>query len=1188
MIGKLLNQRYQINAKLGQGRMGTVYRAHDTLLERDVAVKIMSAAILSPEGHTRFKREAQATAKLNHPNIVSVHDAGETDPSTTGGTPASEQAMPFIVMEFVKGKSLHECRPDALDDVLAIACQICAALDHAHAHGIIHRDLKPENVMILPDGTAKLVDFGLARSVASRLTVEGTLIGTVSYLAPEQALGTKIDHRADLYALGVTLYELTTGVLPFSADDPFTVITQHLHAPVVPPRAKNDQIPPALDNIIVQLLNKDPADRPASAAEVLQALEHPGCLEKESAPAEELSLLDRIVRGRLVGRERELAEGRALWKKAVAGESQMLLVSGEPGIGKTRLVRELITKAKVAGGRALVGASYAEGDAPYAAFGQIIRQALHSDFGGDLDLPELVLADLLMLAPGGRPDAPTNLPLAPQAEQYRLYASVAAFCADLSQRAPLMLVLEDIHWADSGTLALLRYLARSTRRRRLLIVATYWEAELDQSRPFQNVLLDINRERLATRMKLSRLNRAQTGEVLEILFDEPIAPASLDSIYRETEGNPFFIKEVCRALVESGEMYYQDGHWRRSDTDELGVPQGVQVTIQSRVKKLSATTQETLCLAAVMGREFDFDTLAEASQLDEEALIDGLEASERAQLIEELSGERGGTFIFAHALIPAILAEGLSDLSRLHKHRQVMTAIEVLRPDDFEALAHHALKGGELQKGLDFSLRAAEKAYRLCTYEEALFHYGHACEIAESLDLPEQLLIIYEAMGDIQRSRDFSQSVDAYERALNLTTEPEKQVSIKSKIGSMYARVGDERGQELLAAAINELNPDTQGKDLALATASMGRFYHYLGQLRQALVYLEQARQIAERLDDPRTWRYIYIYLAGAHQQLAELAKSTEWARRSIALGEQKNYPPSVVVGYEYLTEASILMGKWQDALKFAEQEIASANMIGHLIEVSWAEFNLAYTYHGMGDLLAAEKAVQKSLKMADALADSRLAVFAGAQLSIIQTDLGQAEIAEQNARNAVQRGADLTHMQTVCRSLGALAYWLAQQGDWPNALEHLDQAAAIIAETDNRYELLLISPRHAEANLQVGEIEKATEIVERTLTLAREAPSPHIEAVTRRVQAQIFATQGAWDKAARAFDDAVAQLDQLGSRLELGCALYQQGEMQAKRGEADSARASLARAFEIFQDCNAKTDAKRTRAALDSLETDL
>jgi tetratricopeptide (TPR) repeat protein len=215
-----------------------------------------------------------------------------------------------------------------------------AALDHAHTHGIVHRDLKPENVLVTPDGTAKLMDFGLARSVASRLTSEGSIVGTVFYLAPEQALGGEVDGRADLYALGVMLYELTTGHLPFTADDPVAVISQHLHAPIVPPRAHNEEIPPALDALIVGLMSKQPEDRPASARAVLHALERLDQPEAEAAVLGELSLLDRIVRGRLVGRERELDEATAYWQRAASGDGHVLLISGEPGIGKTRLARE--------------------------------------------------------------------------------------------------------------------------------------------------------------------------------------------------------------------------------------------------------------------------------------------------------------------------------------------------------------------------------------------------------------------------------------------------------------------------------------------------------------------------------------------------------------------------------------------------------------------------------------------------------------------------------------------------------------------------------------------------------------------------------------------------------------------------------------------------------------------------------
>jgi ABC-type oligopeptide transport system substrate-binding subunit/DNA-binding SARP family transcriptional activator len=743
-----LYDRYRLGAELGRGGMGVVYRAHDTLLARDVAFKVLSDSGLGSEGRTRLMHEARSAAGLNHPNIVTVHDVGQADGS------------PFIVMELVEGPSLRDHRPDALDDILAIARQICAALEHAHAHGIIHRDLKPENVLLAPDGTAKLVDFGLACSLASRLTGEGTITGTVFYMAPELALGQDFDGRADLYALGAVLYELTTGRLPFVADDPIAVITQHLHAPIIPPRAKNPQVPPALNALIVRLLSKAPEERPASATEVLQVLERPGFLEEDLAPAEELSVLERIERGRMVGRERELQEARALWNRALSGEGQVLLISGEPGIGKTRFVRELVTRAEVLGGRALVGASYAEGGTPYAPFKHIIREVLRSGsfaamtadsfdgptepssrgfvgLSGDVQtgglaevLPEFVLADLLTLAPelcSYYPDVPANPPLDdPKAEQHRLFENTVIFFSALSDHAPLLLVLEDAHWADSGTLSLLRHLARHTRQQRMMIVATHREVELDKARPLHKVLLDFHRERLATRLKLPRLDREQTRELLAVLFAEEITPEFLGGIYRETEGNPFFIEEVCKALVESGKLYYEDGHWGRPSMEELGIPQSVRVAIQSRVGKLPPDSRETLRLAAVLGRQFDFDTLAEASDRDEDALIDALESAERAQLIDEVSAEGGGTFAFVHGLIATTLVESMRALQRRRLHRRAAAAIEARRPDDLETLAYHYSQGGEAGKATNYLLKAGDRARRLYANQEAIDHYQQA------------------------------------------------------------------------------------------------------------------------------------------------------------------------------------------------------------------------------------------------------------------------------------------------------------------------------------------------------------------------------------------------------------------------------------------------------------------------------
>jgi non-specific serine/threonine protein kinase len=325
-------RRYRIADEIGRGGMGVIYRAHDTLLDRAVALKVLTDESLGAEGRERLRREAQAAARLSHPNIVSVYDVGEFD------------GQPCIVMELVRGQTLQAQRPRDLEAVVTVARQICAALDHAHAHGIIHRDLKPENISVAPEGAVKLMDFGLARSHgASRLTQDGALIGTVFYVAPEQALGQEIDGRADLYALGVLLYELAAGRLPFEGDDPIAVISQHLHTPATAPSAHNPEIPAWLDDLIVRLLNKQPEARPASAREVLQALEQAAApvpaarIRSTSSPANNLP----VQLTSFVGREKEIGEVRHLLSQTGPGTARLVTLTGPGGTGKTRLALQV-------------------------------------------------------------------------------------------------------------------------------------------------------------------------------------------------------------------------------------------------------------------------------------------------------------------------------------------------------------------------------------------------------------------------------------------------------------------------------------------------------------------------------------------------------------------------------------------------------------------------------------------------------------------------------------------------------------------------------------------------------------------------------------------------------------------------------------------------------------------------------
>ncbi|MHB1125984.1 MAG: Stk1 family PASTA domain-containing Ser/Thr kinase [Bacillota bacterium] len=300
MIGKVLGGRYSIVEKLGAGGMSLVYKGMDTLLNRAVTIKVLRDQYASDDDFLRrFRREAQAVASLSHSNIVSIYDVGRED------------ELHYLVMEYIEGRTLKEIISEQgpLDPrrAVEITTQICDALEHAHVNHVIHRDIKPQNILITTSGRVKVTDFGIARDTSSTVTYTGTIVGSVHYISPEQAKGEVTTEKSDLYAVGVVLYEILTGELPFKGDSPISIALKQIQEDPLWPRVMNPEVSPALEKIVIQAMEKDPALRYDTASELGADLRRIMAMEPETGPRAR-----KKKRSKTPGRRRLRPAGRVL------------------------------------------------------------------------------------------------------------------------------------------------------------------------------------------------------------------------------------------------------------------------------------------------------------------------------------------------------------------------------------------------------------------------------------------------------------------------------------------------------------------------------------------------------------------------------------------------------------------------------------------------------------------------------------------------------------------------------------------------------------------------------------------------------------------------------------------------------------------------------------------------------------
>lgn len=1030
-LPQVLDALYVLDAKLGEGGMGVVYRAHHRLDGRTVALKL----VRRPESSARSRgvssletvqlrlalaREFGTLSSLHHPNVVQVLDYGFDD-----------LFGPYFTMELLEApQTLVEAAAELpLADTLALLIQLLRSLAYLHRRGIIHRDLKPRNVMCV-GGVVKVVDFGLATRSATPTSIGGT----VRYMAPELWEGHSPTVASDLYAFGVILYELLTNEFPGRANDGrLTQPRQFPCKPAVPAVSAAPAVSAELWNIVEVLLATDPAARPASAGAVIDALSRVfGNVVAFETPETRESFLQA---SELIGRDREMATLSGALSMLIAGKGSCWLCHGESGVGKSRLFAELRTQALVRGAAVVHGQGVVEGGSAYHVWRPVLRAlALRGELS-DHDagvlatmLPEL--SDLL-----GRSIAPiAALPAAAAAE--RLFETIERLFR--RQHKPTVILLEDLHWAGPDSLRLLAELARRVSAIPMLILGNYRDDEAPA----------LPAEISALTFKVERLSRLAIRDLAASMIGDAGRRGELvDYLFRETEGNVFVLVEVLRELAEqAGELQ----HVVRIALPERVMTGGIEAFARRRVDRLPEQHRDLVELAAIAGRHLDLNVLRELAGA--ESRDQWLRACANAAVIEY----QDGGWRFAHDKLRDALIATIPRERRAELHLRVSKAIEnsysgAMRDTKAADLAHHFEAAGDIEQAWRYRMRAGDLARRGCSYGEAREHYGRALTLARGncTDAGARWVVdtllqqAYTTLVADDADRNFARMTEAQVRlaeiAVRCTPEPEDERRM-ARVHTVLGRIHFYRGEIGQALTFyRQVQPIAEklGDDelAALPSCLIGTAYACQGKLFDAEPLLARAIAPLDRLGEPFEWFRAVGYHGLALALMGRYQEACAELERVLVRAHEIGQPSLLSAAYLMNGTSCVSTGDWSRAVELFDRVLHYGGQTGDKLHLSLAHNGLAWALSQLDDAPGAADHRARGRAIADAMG-GRLMLSDWYEASDAEAALANnliddaAAIAERVAR--VSGAADLVISQGIAERV--LARVRARQGRYTEA----------------------------------------------------------------------------------------------------------------------------------------------------------
>jgi predicted ATPase len=1085
--------------------MGEVYLAEDTRLERLVAIKILPADLTKDLARLRrFEQEARAVSALNHPNIVTIYEIGDADVGR------------FIVLEYVKGRTLRNVigGPHGLHTLVPVGRQLASALRVAHDAGIVHRDVKPENIMVRDDGYAKVLDFGLARLSVREISTDstaataiqtrpGTLIGTVAYMSPEQIKAEGAGTASDIYSLGVIFYELATGRRPFKGGSEVAVMYQIVYDQPAPPATLNSELTPALDALILAMLDKDPDRRP-SAADVASALgaEHSTYV---ASPVITRPAIAPVPARTTVGRSAERERLRAAFQSAAGGRGLMLCVAGEAGLGKTTLVEDFLTQVHytnpaclIARGRCSERLAGAEAYLPFL-------EALDSLIRGNPSLARVMKTMAsswyVQLAMSLDASVERMLTETPAVSQERMKRELAAFLHEVSTDGPLVLFLDDLHWADVSTVDIIAYLATKLTTMQLLVIATYRSSEMVLNKhPFLPVALDLQARGVCQEFALEFLTREDVDRYLALEFPEHRFPSQFASlIYTKTEGNPLFMTDVVRYLRDKKVIGESEGRWALVQTVpeiETDLPETVRSMIQRKIAQLNAVDRRLLLAASAQGSNFDSAAVARALAMDPGEVEEHLQALDQTYgfvtyLKEEELPDHTLTlrYRFVHVLYQNALFGTLTPSRRASLSAAIAAALLAFYGDDSSDVASELAflfrSARDWPQASEFFLKAARNAARIFANQEAVSLCERGLEMNRRMpDTPE-------------RTRQ--------ELKLQMTLGPSL-MTVKGFAATETLRTFL-RARELC----EQLGDDAQLFRVlfGLAIVSVVRAEYV-----KARQFAEQCLRLAERDDDAALLVQAHWAVGLSLQFIGDLTGSREHFERSIALYDPKRHAAhaflyGAILNRMHLARVLLFLGFPARAAALTQEGLGVAEKMGHPLGLCNA-LSVAVT------LEAFHHNADKIVEMTDLMlfhADEHGLLHYGGIGAIMrgwaramQGDV-DAGCTEMRAGLAAHRTAAAEQQRAYYLVLMAEAWCAAGRVD--EGLQALNEAEEAVARTEEHFCAPELYRIKGELLAHRRDSEAAEECLRRSIDIARSQRAKAFELRAALALARLLAARG-------------------------------------------------------------------------------